>query len=83
MWSLEDSGALERGAALEQTLPQPLILHESPAFILAVRLYERDELDRARAMLEAIEADAVERGDEHTRAWVTMNLPRLEWLAGR
>jgi len=83
-WALDITpGLLERGVAIERTLNNPLMFVGSPAFILAIRLYETDELDRSRAMLEGMETAAVERGDEHTRQFAVMQLIIVEWYAGR
>jgi DNA-binding CsgD family transcriptional regulator len=83
-WALDITpGLLERGVAIERTLDNPLMFVDSPAFILAIRLYETDALDRSRAMLEGMERAAVERGDEHTRQFAVMQLIIVEWYAGR
>jgi tetratricopeptide (TPR) repeat protein len=84
LWALEITpGLLERGAALEAALPEPLLFVESPAFILATALTQLDELDRSREMFDAFLATAVARGDEHTRQWTVLQLIHLEWAAGR
>ena len=83
-WALEVTpGLLERGVAIEDRLDRPLLFHDSPKYISAVRLIPQDELDRCRNVAEALERDAVARGDEHARAWVVLLLIGLEWLAGR
>jgi DNA-binding CsgD family transcriptional regulator len=83
-WALEVTpGLLERGISIEERLERPLLFHESPRLVLAVRLLSiGDDLERAREMLEAVERDAVARGDEHTRAWVVLQLQILEYHAG-
>ena len=83
-WALDVTpGLLERGVALEQGLASPSWFNDSPAFMLTQRLYETDELDRSRSMLEEMERRAQERGDEHTRQWVVLQLLIVEWYAGR
>ena len=49
----------------------------------ACLLYDQDELARSREMLHEIEAAAIARGDEHTRLWVVLQWPRLEWYTGQ
>ena len=83
-WTLDVTpGLLERGVAIERTLGRPLVFHSSPAFMQACLLYDQDELERSREMLHAIEASAIARGDEHTRLWVVLQWPRLEWYTGQ
>jgi DNA-binding CsgD family transcriptional regulator len=83
MWALEMTpGLLERGVEIEQHLQRPLLFHDSPGFIFALRLALHDELDRAREMLDAVEQDATARGDEHTRQWAVLLLIQLDWYAG-
>ncbi len=83
-WALDITpGLLERGVAVERGLSQPLLFMDSPAFMLTQRLYETDGLDRSRAMLEDMARLALERGDEHTRQWVVLQLVIVEWYAGR
>ena len=83
-WALDITpGLLERGMEIESSLPEPLLFIDSPAFMMTQRLYETDELDRSRAMLEAMLSGCVERGDEHTRQWVVLQLVIVEYLAGR
>ena len=43
----------------------------------------QDELDRAAEMLEALERDAVARGDEHARAFAVLQMIFRDWYAGR
>jgi len=76
-------GLLERGVAIERTLDRPLLFHDSPKLMLAVQLIHQGELDRARALLESLIADAVATGDEHKRAFGALQLVYLEWYAGR
>lgn len=83
-WTLEVTpGLLERGIALEESLGYWLELHSSPRWTLARRLMCVDELDRARTLMEAAEAAAIERGDEETRALILFFLSALELHAGR
>ncbi len=83
-WALDITpGLLERGVALERNLPRPAWFNDSPAFMLTQRLYETDQLARSRSMLEEMERSALERGDEHTRQWVVLQLLIVEWYAGR
>jgi DNA-binding CsgD family transcriptional regulator len=49
----------------------------------AVQLTLHDELDRAAEMLEAMERDAVARGDEHARAFAVLQMIYRDWYAGR
>jgi DNA-binding CsgD family transcriptional regulator len=83
-WVLDVTpGLLERGVAIERTLRRPLMFHTSPAFMQACLLYDQDELERSREMLLEIEAAAIARGDEHTRLWVALQWPCIEWYAGQ
>ena len=83
-WALEVTpGLLERGISIEERLERPLLFHDSPRLVLAVRLLATsDDLERAREMLGAVEQSAVARGDEHTRAWVVLQLQNLEYYSG-
>jgi DNA-binding CsgD family transcriptional regulator len=76
-------GLLERGAAIEQQLAQSLSFFKSPSAMLGTLLTWRDELDRARAVLEGEEAKAAARGDENSRLLLHFQLGLVEWLAGR
>jgi DNA-binding CsgD family transcriptional regulator len=83
-WSAEITpGLLERGAEIEEQLGLALEYSNSPRFALARLLERLDELDRARAVFEELEAKAVARGDEGTRVCVLWPLIMLDWLAGR
>ena len=83
-WSAEITpGLLERGAEIEEQLGLELEYSNSPRFALARLLERLDELDRARAVFEELEAKAVARGDEGTRVCVLWPLIMLDWLAGR
>ena len=76
-------GLLERAVALEDTLARARVFHDSATVIFAVRLALTDELERARAILEAADRDAESRGDEHSHAFAARLLIYLEWHAGR
>jgi DNA-binding CsgD family transcriptional regulator len=83
-WVLDVTpGLLERGVAIERTLRRPLMFHTSPAFMQACLLYDQDELARSHEMLLEIEAAAIARGDEHTRLWVVLQWPCIEWYTGQ
>ena len=77
------SGLLDRGVAIEERLERPLLFHDSPRLMSAVQLLLQDELDRAAEMFEALERDAVARGDEHARAFAVLQMIHREWYAGR
>ncbi len=67
-WFLDITpGLLEHGAAIEESLPRPLMVLNSPRFFLAQRWVLRDELAEAEAIGRHIEAAAAESGDEYTR----------------
>ena len=55
-WALEITpGLLERGVEIERSLDRPLMFHESPTFILAMRwAYADDAIDEARDSFERI-----------------------------
>jgi DNA-binding CsgD family transcriptional regulator len=77
-------GLLERALDSERTLDRPGAWHENPTFMLTVTLlHRRDDPGRARAMLEEVEAAALDRGDEDTRPWAVLQLMIVEWHAGR
>lgn len=83
-WALKlTPGLLEQGIWIEEGLERPLLFHDSPRLVLAVRLLSiSDDLERVREMLEAVEQSAMARGDEHTRAWVVLQLQNLEYHSG-
>jgi DNA-binding CsgD family transcriptional regulator len=84
MWAAEITpGLLERGVEIEERLGLELDYSESPRLYLARLLMRRGELDRARALLDELEAIAVARGNEDTRRETVWYLCVLEWLAGR
>jgi DNA-binding CsgD family transcriptional regulator len=76
-------GLLERGAEIEERLPEPFEHHQSPREALARRLTRWGALDQARAILVALESQAAARGDEGSCAFLHWRLSTLEWLAGR
>lgn len=76
-------GLLERGAEIEERLRLELEYYESPRYALSRVLARSGETDRARAILEDLEAEAAARGDEASRAQAVWWLSLLEWSAGR
>jgi DNA-binding CsgD family transcriptional regulator len=76
-------GLLERGAKIERRCGLVLGYQESPRVPLARLLMRLGEIERSRALLEDLDAEAVARGDEGTRVVVLWSLSMLEWLAGR
>jgi DNA-binding CsgD family transcriptional regulator len=84
MWAAEVTpDLLERGVEIEERLGLALDYSESPRLYLARLLMRRGEMDRARMLLEALEATATARGNEDTRRETLWYLCVLEWLAGR
>ena len=75
-------GLLERGVEIERALGRFLEFHESPAVAFERRLICRGELERARSILEQVEASAGEHGDEGTRGHALVHFVLLEWYAG-
>ena len=76
-------GLLERGVEIEERLDLQLEYVQSPRAFFARLLMRQGELDRARAILDELEAKAAARGDEETRILLLWHLGSLEWLAGR
>jgi DNA-binding CsgD family transcriptional regulator len=74
---------LERGVEIEQREGLDLEYLESPRVGLVRFLIRTGELERARGIVEELEAKAEARGDEVTRTYVLWVLSQLEWLAGR
>ena len=68
---------------IEERLDLPLEYVESPRAFLARLLMRQGDLDRARPILDELEARAAARGDEETRILFLWQLGSLEWLAGR
>jgi DNA-binding CsgD family transcriptional regulator len=83
-WALEITpGLLERGLVIEERLDRPLLFHDSPRLHFALHLLSvSDDLERARELLEALEQGALARGDEHTRAWIVLQMQHLEYYTG-
>jgi DNA-binding CsgD family transcriptional regulator len=75
-------GLVERGVEIEQRLGLQLQYNESPSASLSRRLAGQGDLDRARALLQEIEAKAAARGDERLRAQARGAHARIEWFAG-
>jgi DNA-binding CsgD family transcriptional regulator len=75
-------GLLKRGADIEERLGLRLEHLESPRLFLARLLLRQGEIDRARMMLEDMEAKTAARGDEASRMIILWYLSVLEWLAG-
>jgi ATP/maltotriose-dependent transcriptional regulator MalT len=81
-------GLVERGVELEKRLGAQALDHisyyyESPRYELARHLLRSGEIERPRALLVELDAEAVARGDEPTRVMLLWALAMLEWLAGR
>jgi DNA-binding CsgD family transcriptional regulator len=76
-------GLLERGIEIEEQLGLELEWNFSPRYVLGRRLMRMGETDRARAVLEQVEAEAQERGDEVSREMALWPLAMVEWIAGR
>ena len=84
MWTAEITpGLLERGVEIEERLGLKLRYYNSPRYAFARLLTGLDEVDRARAIFEELEAKAAARGDEGARALLLWPLSMLEWLVGR
>jgi ATP/maltotriose-dependent transcriptional regulator MalT len=75
-------GLLERGVEIEERERFVLEIDESPRYVFARRLARLGEVGRARAILEDVEAKALERGDEGSRVMALWPLSMLEWLGG-
>lgn len=75
-------GLLEQGIQIERRLERPLLFHDSPRFISAAFIQHQDQLDRARQIMEDVDATAASAGDEATRQWVALNMIPLEWYTG-
>ena len=82
-WGAEITpGLLERGAALEDSFGLELEFNESPGVWLGRQLMRRGEIDRPRAIFEALEAKAAVRGDEVTRTLLLWYRSLVDWYAG-
>jgi DNA-binding CsgD family transcriptional regulator len=75
-------GLLERGAEIEERLGLALTYYDSPRYPLSRQLARMGETARARALLEALEAEASARGDDASRAQTVWWLCTVEWLDG-
>jgi DNA-binding CsgD family transcriptional regulator len=76
-------GLLERGAEIEERLGLTPEYFQSARHGLARLQLRLGEIERPRAMLEALESEASARGDEGTRGHALWILSWVEWLAGR
>ena len=63
-------GLLERGVEIEERLGLVLEYRASPRVYLPRLLMRRGEIERPRELLEELERNAAERGDERTRALI-------------
>jgi DNA-binding CsgD family transcriptional regulator len=75
-------GLLERGAEVEERHGLVLEYTNSPLYALTRLRMRLGEIDRPRAVLESLEANATARGDEHSRVMLQWTLAMLEWSAG-
>jgi DNA-binding CsgD family transcriptional regulator len=83
-WTMDVTpGLLERGVQIEESLGRWLELHASPRWTLARRLKVSDELDAARALMDAADTDAIDRGDEASHTLVQFFRVGLEIASGR
>jgi ATP/maltotriose-dependent transcriptional regulator MalT len=83
MWAGEVTpGLLERGAELALREAIPLDWLTNPRFSLARLRVRQGEVEEARAMLAALEAESAARGDEHTRIHMLWYRAIIEWFAG-
>lgn len=73
------AGTFERALALEKSV-EYLFIDDCPSTVLGFCLLAADELDGARAKLEALHQSAIERGDEFG---VNIPLFYLSWLECR
>ena len=73
----------ERGVEIEKSLGLALEYHESPRGALARLQMRRGEIERARASLEELNAEAVARGDEGTSGQMDDGHGRYCLLFGR
>ena len=76
-------GLLERGVEIEERLGLELDYSVSPRIYLPRLVMRLGEIDRARALLEEVDARAVARGHEYTHMNALWYLALVEWLAGR
>ena len=84
VWAAEVTpGLLERGVEIEERLGLDLDYSNSPRVYMPRLLMRLGEIDRARALLEDVDARAVARGHEYTHMNTLWYLAMVEWLAGR
>jgi DNA-binding CsgD family transcriptional regulator len=84
LWAAEITpGLAERGADIEERMGLALEYYESPRVTLARILAATGEIERAHAIFEQLEQDAIERGDERTRGEALWRLSLMEWYMGR
>lgn len=84
LWAMEHTpGLLERGVALERSLQQPLAYYDRPSLTLARRLALTGEYDSARAIYEAADREAHERGEDVARGRILFHLALVEWYDGQ
>jgi len=76
-------GLLERGVELEQQASRPLESFETPRLEMSRLWRIRGEVDRARAMLETLAAEAGDRGEDGSLLMIRWRLGELEWSTGR
>ena len=84
VWAAEVTpGLLERGVEIEERLGLDLDYSNSPRVYMPRLLMRLGEIDRARTLLEEVDARAVARGHEYTHMNRLWYLAMAEWLAGR
>ncbi len=85
VWAAETPtpGLVERGAEIEARLGLSLEYYESPRVALARMLGGAGEIERAHAIFEELEQNAIERGDEGSRGQILWRLSLMEWYMGR
>ena len=85
VWAAETPtpGLVERGVEIEARLGLSLEYYESPRVALARMLGGAGEIERAHAIFEELEQNAIERGDEGSRGHVLWRLSLMEWYMGR
>jgi DNA-binding CsgD family transcriptional regulator len=83
MWTGEVTpGLLERGAKLAVRHRIALDYLTNPRFWLARLRIRQGQLEEARAMLAALEAESAARGDEQTRIHILWYRSIIEWFGG-
>ena len=85
VWAAETPtpGLVERGVEIEARLGLSLEYYESPRVALARMLGGAGEIERAHAIFEELEQNAIERGDEGSRGQILWRLSLMEWYMGR